>query len=155
MVFVLQDADQQRTATRVESTQLAISEVVPVGPLPQIYLTDREPFGSSGVYQTAVHRAMANSVPSPRLTSSASSASSTGSATPDDLEVVRRVFDSTGLRSTLTSSQLSSITPRRNLKVFAKRNAHILRMFKASLGSDDFQWQVAIAQQLTHSLQTL
>jgi len=78
VVFVLQDANQQLTATRVESTQLAISELVPVGPLPQIYLTDREPFGSSGVYQTAIHRAMANSVPSPRLTSSSGSGSGTG-----------------------------------------------------------------------------
>ena len=84
VVFVLQDSNQQLTATRVESTQLAISELVPVGPLPQIYLTDREPFGSSGVYQTAIHRAMANSVPSPRLTSSASATPSggSGSATP-------------------------------------------------------------------------
>jgi len=80
VVFVLQDSDQQLTSTRVESTQLAISEVLPVGPLPQIYLTDREPSGSSGVYQTAVHRAMANSVPAPRLTSSSGSGS--GSGTP-------------------------------------------------------------------------
>ncbi len=77
VVFVLQDASQQVTSTRVESTQLAISEVLPVGPLPQIYLTDREPSGSSGVYQTAIHRAMASSVPSPRLTSSSGSSSST------------------------------------------------------------------------------
>jgi hypothetical protein len=76
VVFVLQHADQQSTSTRVESTQLAVSEMMPVGPLPQIYLTDREPAGSSGVYQTAISRAMANSVPSPRLTSSA------GSGTP-------------------------------------------------------------------------
>ena len=80
VVFVLQDADQQVTSTRVESAQLAISEVLPVGPLPQIYLTDREPIGSSGVYQTAINRAMANSVPAPRLT--ASSGSSSGTPTP-------------------------------------------------------------------------
>lgn len=81
VVFVLQDANQQVTSTRVESTQLAISEVIPVGPLPQIYLTDREPSGSSGVYQTAVHRAMANSVPSPRLTAAGGSSGSSGSGT--------------------------------------------------------------------------
>ena len=80
VVFVLLDIDQQVTATRVESTQLAISAVMPIGPLPQIYLTDREPFGSSGVYQTAIHRAMANSVPAPRLTSSAAAGS--GAAAP-------------------------------------------------------------------------
>jgi hypothetical protein len=79
VVFVLQDADQALTAARVESTQLAISEVIPVGPLPQIYLTDRQPYGSAGVYQTAIHRAMTNSVPSPRLTSAAAS---TGTPTP-------------------------------------------------------------------------
>jgi hypothetical protein len=79
VVFVLQDADQALTAARVESTQLAISEVIPVGPLPQIYLTDRQPFGSAGVYQTAIHRAMTNSVPSPRLTAAAASA---GAPTP-------------------------------------------------------------------------
>lgn len=82
VVFVLQDSDQQLTATRIESTQLAISEAVPVGPLPQIYLTDREPFGSSGVYQTAIHRAMANSVPAPRLTAAGGSSGSNSAATP-------------------------------------------------------------------------
>ncbi len=71
VVFVLQGNSPEETAKRVESTQLAVSEMVPVGPLPQIYLTDREAAGSSGVYQTAVHRAMVSSVPSPRLTSAA------------------------------------------------------------------------------------
>lgn len=71
VVFVLQGNNQQSTALRVESTQLAVSELIPVGPLPSIYLTDREPVGSSGVYQTAIHRAMLSSVPTPRLTSAA------------------------------------------------------------------------------------
>ncbi len=67
VVFVLVGNDQQETALRVESTQLAISEMVPVGPLPTIYLTDRDAPGSSGVYQTAINRAMTSSVPAPRL----------------------------------------------------------------------------------------
>jgi hypothetical protein len=67
VVFVLKGDDAAKTAHRVESTQLAISELVPVGSLPPIYLTDVESMGSSGVYQTAVYRAMVSSVPSPRL----------------------------------------------------------------------------------------
>ncbi len=67
VLFVLQAKDRHATAARVESTQLAVSEMVPVGPLPSIYLTDQDAPGSSGAYQTAIHRAMTNSVPSPRL----------------------------------------------------------------------------------------
>ncbi|MEZ6134182.1 MAG: hypothetical protein R3C53_04635 [Pirellulaceae bacterium] len=68
VVFVLVGRNQQETAARVESTQLAISEMIPVGPLPTIYLTDRDAPGSSGTYQTAINRAMNSTVPSPRLT---------------------------------------------------------------------------------------
>lgn len=67
VIFVLKGNDAEQTARRVESTQLAISEIVPVGNLPQIYLTDVESVGSSGVYQTAVNRALVGSVPAPRL----------------------------------------------------------------------------------------
>jgi hypothetical protein len=67
VVFVLEAESQHNTAARVESTQLAISQLVPVGPLPQLYLTDQDAPGSSGVYQTAITRAMATSIPSPRL----------------------------------------------------------------------------------------
>ena len=67
VVFVLQGDSQAHTAKRIESTQLAVSEYVPVGALPQIYLTDEDAPGSSGAYQTAVHRAINTSVPSPRL----------------------------------------------------------------------------------------
>lgn len=68
VVFVLQADTPEKTAARVESTQLAISEMIPVGPLPQLYLTDQDAPGSSGVYQTAITRAMATSIPAPRLT---------------------------------------------------------------------------------------
>jgi len=68
VIFVLKGQDAAMTAYRVESTQLAVSDMMPVGNLPPIYLTDVESLGSSGVYQTAVYRAMVSTVPSPRLT---------------------------------------------------------------------------------------
>lgn len=67
VIFVLKGDDAAKTAYRVESTQLAVSELVPVGNLPPIYLTDVESNGSSGTYQTAVYRAMVSTVPTPRL----------------------------------------------------------------------------------------
>lgn len=67
VIFVLKAEDAAKTAHRVESTQLAVSELLPNGALPPIYLTDVESKGSSGVYQTAVYRAMVTSVPEPRL----------------------------------------------------------------------------------------
>ncbi len=67
VVFVLQADAPNQTMVRVESTQLAISELIPVGPLPQLYLTDQDAPGSSGVYQTAITRAMVSSIPEPRL----------------------------------------------------------------------------------------
>ncbi len=67
VVFVLQGQNQQQTAARVQSTELAISEFLPVGDLPPVYVTDRDAPGSSGAYQTAVTRAMMTSVPVPRL----------------------------------------------------------------------------------------
>lgn len=71
VVFVLQGSDQRETAARVEQTQLAISQLLPTGDLPQIYLTNQEPPGSSGIYQTSIQRAMTTSVPSPRLSAAA------------------------------------------------------------------------------------
>lgn len=68
VVFVLQGDAPNQTAARIESTQLAISEIIPSGPLPQLYVTDQDAPGSSGVYQTAITRAMQASVPEPRLT---------------------------------------------------------------------------------------
>lgn len=77
VVFVLQGRDQESTAKRVESTQLAISQMIPVGPLPSIYLTNRDAPGSSGVYQTAITRALTTSVPAPRLPQSSGAGGST------------------------------------------------------------------------------
>ncbi len=67
IVFVKKGVNQKQTAARVEATQVAISEYVPTGQLPQIYLTDRESPGSSGAYHAAINRAMNASVPNPRL----------------------------------------------------------------------------------------
>ena len=80
VIFILKGEDAAKTAFRVESTQLAVSELVPVGNLPPIYLTDVEPSGSSGAYQTAVYRAMVSTVPAPRL--APMEGSETGAATP-------------------------------------------------------------------------
>lgn len=82
VVFVLQGNDQAATAARVESTQLAISELVPVGPLPPLYLTDRDAPGSSGAYQTAIYRALQTSVPAPRLQSGGAAGGGAGGGTP-------------------------------------------------------------------------
>lgn len=80
VVFVLQGQNQQQTAARVQSTELAISELLPVGDLPPVYVTDRDAPGSSGAYQTAVTRAMMTSVPVPRLSSQGGSGGASGSS---------------------------------------------------------------------------
>lgn len=66
-IFVKKAGTDADTASRIESVQLAVSELVPVGPLPEIQPTDIEPPLSSGQYQTVVNRALINSTPRPRL----------------------------------------------------------------------------------------
>ncbi len=66
-VFVLRGSNADDTAARIEAVQVAISDLVPTGPLPQIWVTDVEPTPSSGQYQTAISRALMNSTPKPRL----------------------------------------------------------------------------------------
>ncbi len=70
VVFVLEGKNQQDTANRIESAQVAISRILPTGALPPIYLTDEDAPGSSGAYQTALNRAINTSVPPPRLPAS-------------------------------------------------------------------------------------
>lgn len=84
VLFVLQGDTQEQTAKRVESAQIAVSRFVPTGPLPKIYITDIDAPGSSGAYQTAIVRAMTDSVPAPRLPSGSGGAGAggTGLATP-------------------------------------------------------------------------
>lgn len=76
VVFVLQGKDAETTSKRVETTQIAISRLIPTGTLPAIYLTDRDAPGSSGEYQTAIARAISTSAPAPRLPANAAAASS-------------------------------------------------------------------------------
>lgn len=67
IVYVKSGRTPQQTAARVESVQLAVSELIPTGALPEILVTDMEPSTSSGSYQTLVHRALTKSTPLPRL----------------------------------------------------------------------------------------
>jgi hypothetical protein len=66
-IYVQRAESQQSTATRVESMELAISALIPEGPLPQIAITDTAPATSSGAYQTVVSRALIQTTPNPRL----------------------------------------------------------------------------------------
>jgi hypothetical protein len=67
IVYVKSGNTEQDTNARVESVQLAVSQMIPSGPLPQILVTDIEPATSSGAYQTLVHRALIKTTPTPRL----------------------------------------------------------------------------------------
>jgi len=67
IVYVKSGRSSEETAARVESVQLAVSQLIPTGPLPQILVTEIEPTTSSGAYQTRVSRAIDNSTPVPRL----------------------------------------------------------------------------------------
>jgi hypothetical protein len=67
IVYVKSGRNKEETAARVESVQLAVSQLIPTGPLPQILVTDIEPTTSSGAYQTLVHRALIKTTPTPRL----------------------------------------------------------------------------------------
>jgi hypothetical protein len=67
ILFVQAGASPQETAARVESVQMAVSEQVPEGQLPEILVTNKAPTSSPGSYQTVVHRAMQRTTPTPRL----------------------------------------------------------------------------------------
>lgn len=67
IVYVKSGITEQATNARVESVQLAVSQLIPSGTLPQILVTDIEPATSSGAYQTLVHRALIKTTPTPRL----------------------------------------------------------------------------------------
>ncbi|MEQ1825674.1 MAG: hypothetical protein ABL921_06990 [Pirellula sp.] len=67
VVYVKTGRTSEETAARVESVQLAVSQLIPTGPLPQILTTEIEPTTSSGSYQTVVHRALVKTTPTPRL----------------------------------------------------------------------------------------
>ena len=67
VLFVLKGNTPEATAQRVEAVQLAVSELIPVGPLPQIMITDQDAEATSGEMQTAINRGMARTMPVPRL----------------------------------------------------------------------------------------
>ena len=67
IVYVKSGSSEEETNARVESVQLAVSKLIPSGPLPQILVTEIEPSTSSGAYQTLVHRALTKTTPTPRL----------------------------------------------------------------------------------------
>ena len=67
VVYVKSGQSPEETSARVESVQLAVSRIIPTGPLPQILVTEIEPTTSSGAYQTLVHRALIKTTPTPRL----------------------------------------------------------------------------------------
>ncbi len=67
VIYVKSGRTQAETDTRVESVQLAVSQLVPTGPLPHIVVTTVEPPTSSGVYQNLIHRALIQTTPKPRV----------------------------------------------------------------------------------------
>ncbi|MEM7477020.1 MAG: hypothetical protein AAF483_18710 [Planctomycetota bacterium] len=67
VVFVYKGEDSTQTAQRIESTQIAISRIIPTGSLPPIYLTNTDAPMASGAYQTAVTRAIEANMPAPSL----------------------------------------------------------------------------------------
>jgi hypothetical protein len=80
-VFVLRGDTAEETAARLESVQLAISRLIPEGPLPPVELTDTEPEGTSGEQIDAVTRAFNASVPAPRLPAAEATGPSGGGST--------------------------------------------------------------------------
>ena len=66
-LFVLKGADASITAARVEAVQIAVSQMVPVGTLPAILVTDQDANRSSGELQTQLVRGMRDATPIPRI----------------------------------------------------------------------------------------
>jgi hypothetical protein len=66
-IFVVRSGSPEQTAARIESVEIAVSGLIPVGDLPPIHLTDIPPGTSSGTYQTIVNRALVKTTPTPRL----------------------------------------------------------------------------------------
>ncbi len=66
-LFVVKSESPEQTATRIESVEIAVSGMIPVGDLPPIHITDIPPGTSSGAYQTIVNRALVKTTPTPRL----------------------------------------------------------------------------------------
>ncbi len=67
VIYVLKGETPTDTATRVESVQIAVSKMIPVGPLPEILVTDQDNASVSGEYETLINRGLARTTPAPRL----------------------------------------------------------------------------------------
>lgn len=66
-LFVLKGESPSETNARVEAVQLAVSEMIPVGPLPEIFVTDRDNMSTSGEQQTIINQGMYRMMPAPVL----------------------------------------------------------------------------------------
>jgi hypothetical protein len=69
VVFVLKAETQEKTAERVAAVQAVAAEINPGTPPSGVYVTDILPHRSPGEYQTAISRALMQSIPDPRLPS--------------------------------------------------------------------------------------
>lgn len=67
VLYVHKGQTAQETAARVEAVQVAVSAAIPVGPLPQILVTDVDSTSTSGELQTLINTGMTRTTPSPRL----------------------------------------------------------------------------------------
>lgn len=67
VVFVLKSESQEKTAARVAEVQKVAAELAPGTPPAGVFVTDIVPYRSPGQYQTAISRALMNSIPDPRL----------------------------------------------------------------------------------------
>jgi hypothetical protein len=77
-VFVLVGDSPEDTQRRVLSVQNYISRIVPAGHLPPVMITYTQPEGASGENFNALHNAMMQSIPAPRLPAGAGGSSSGG-----------------------------------------------------------------------------
>jgi hypothetical protein len=66
-LFVLKGESPDQTSQRVEAVQIAVSKMIPVGPLPEIFVTDQDNVTVSGETQTLLNRGIKNSMPAPVL----------------------------------------------------------------------------------------
>ena len=71
-VYVLRGDTQEITNARVDAVQREISRILPEGELPPVLVIDSGPQGSPGQYFDTIRRHYIESIPSPRLPSSAS-----------------------------------------------------------------------------------
>lgn len=67
VLYVYKGQTPQSTAARIEAVQVAVSAAIPVGPLPQILITETDSTSTSGELQTLINTGMTRSTPSPRL----------------------------------------------------------------------------------------